>query len=188
MRGEAGFTLIEMLVALGITSMIAVAGSTLLVGSLRASSRLQATTGEVTSVDLAHTLIREDLANAVSIAGRLGRPEEGSRPFLAFIRDGWNHPAADDLRSSLLAIEYSYSDGALTRRAWLRPDPVSTTPYVDRVLATGVTRLSARYYDGRDWLPEWSGEADEMPRAVELRLEYTGSDALTELFVMGGGG
>ena len=188
MTREAGFTLVEMLVVLALTSMIVLAGSTLLVGTLRASDRLGKTTSAMNEIDIAHTLMRDDFANAVTIAGRFGRPQDQTRPFVAFVRDGWNHPGTDEMRATLLAVEYRYADGTLTRRTWLRPDPVSATPYVDRVLASGLTRLTARYFTGREWLPEWSGDRGELPRAVELRLEYSETDALTELFVMGGGG
>jgi general secretion pathway protein J len=188
MRREAGFTLIEMLVALSLTSMIAVAGSTLLVGTVRASDRLGKTTSEVSDIDLAHTLMRDDFANAVSLAGQTGRPGYTSRPFLAFVRDGWNHPDPENARSSLLAIEYSFQDGSLVRRAWLRPDPTSTTPYVERILASGIERMTTRYFNGREWLPEWDAQADDMPTAIELSMEYSDKDVLTQLFVLGGGG
>jgi general secretion pathway protein J len=188
MRRDAGFTLIEMLVALALTSMIAVAGSTLLIGTVRASDSLGKATRAVSDMELSHTLMRDDFANAVLTVGRLGRPGETASPFLSFVRDGWNHPSQDEMHTSLLAVEYTYSGGTLTRRAWLQPDPVQATPHVDRVLATGLSRLSARYFNGREWLPEWQGEETDLPKAIELRLEYTDRDALTELFVMGGGG
>ena len=188
MKRDAGFTLIEMLVALALTSMIAVAGSTLLIGTVRASDRLGQTTDIVSETDLAHTLMRDDFANVVTLAGRAERPGYTSRPFLAFVRDGWSHPVPDDTRSSLLAIEYSFQDGSLVRRAWLRPDPSSETPFVERVLATGMDRMSARYFNGREWLPEWSTESDEVPAAIEVQFEYSDKDVLTQLFVMGGGG
>jgi general secretion pathway protein J len=188
MTRDAGFTLIEMLVALALTSMIAVAGSTLLIGTVRASDRLGQTTEAVSSVDLAHTLMRDDFANAISLAGQTERPGYTSGSFLALVRDGWSHPVPDDTHSSLLAIEYSFKDGALVRRAWLRPDPSSETPYVERVLAAGVDRMTTRYFNGRDWLPEWDGRSEDMPKAIELQLEYSDKDVLTQLFIMGGGG
>ena len=188
MKQESGFTLIEMLVALALTSMIAVAGSTLLVGTVRASDRLGKTTSSVNEIDLAHTLMRDDFANAVMLAGEARRPSsDTSQAFIAFVRDGWNHPVPDETRSNLLAVEYAYKNGTLTRRAWLRPDPVAQTLHVDRVLATGLSRLSARYFNGREWLPEWQSDA-ALPAAIEITLEYSDKDALTELFVMGGGG
>lgn len=188
MKHEGGFTLIEMLVALSLTSMIAVAGSTLLIGTVRASDRLGKTTDDVSEIDLAHTLLRDDFANAISMAGGAGRPGYTSHPFIAFVRDGWNHPVPDETRASLLAVEYTFRDGSLIRRAWLRPDPASETPYVERVLATGVDRLTAHYFNGRDWLPEWDAQMEDMPAAIELKLEYSDKDTLTQLFVMGGGG
>ncbi|MBD3769133.1 MAG: type II secretion system minor pseudopilin GspJ [Rhodobacterales bacterium] len=188
MKKEAGFTLIEMLVALALTSMIAVAGSALLISTVRASDRLGKTTQSVSEIDLAHTLMRDDFANAVSLIGEPGSPEYTSRPFVAFVRDGWNHPVPDETRASLLAVEYQYSAGTLTRRAWLRPEPAAETPYVERVIATGLSRMSARYFNGREWVPDWNAGDEGFPAAVELRLEYSDKDALTELFIMGGGG
>jgi general secretion pathway protein J len=133
-------------------------------------------------------MMRDDFANAVMLAGDARRPSDTSQAFMAFVRDGWNHPVPDETRSNLLAVEYAYKNGTLTRRAWLRPDPVSQTPHVDRVLATGLSRLTARYFDGREWLTEWQSGEGALPAAIELTLEYSDKDALTELFVMGGGG
>lgn len=188
MRCDAGFTLIEMLVALALTSMIAVAGSTLLVGTVQASDRLGETTDSISEIELSHTLMRDDFANIRTLVGDAGRPDYKSKPFVAFVRDGWNHPIPEDNHASLLAVEYQFRDGTLTRRAWLRPDPASDTPHVDRVVATGLSRMSARYFDGREWLPEWSAGKEGMPAAIELMLEYSEKDTLTELFLVGGGG
>nr|WP_321361818.1 type II secretion system minor pseudopilin GspJ [uncultured Hyphomonas sp.] len=188
MTRDAGFTLIEMLVALALTSMIAVAGSTLLIGTVRASDRLEKTTESVRDIDLAHTLMRDDFANIRMLVGEAGRPDYTSAPFVAFVRDGWSHPVPEDSRASLLAVEYKFRNGTLTRRAWLRPDPATDTPHVDRVLASGLSRMTARYFDGREWLPGWEAGAKELPAAVELTLEYSDRDAITELFVVGGGG
>ena len=188
MTRDAGFTLIEMLVALALTSMIAVAGSTLLVGTVRASDRLGKTTESVSKIELAHTLMRDDFANIQTLVGDAGRPDYTSEPFVAFVRDGWSHPVPDDSRASLLAVAYQFRDGTLTRRAWLRPDPAADTPHVDRVIATGLSRMSARYFDGREWLPEWNTGKEGMPAAIELTLEYSDKDALRELFLVGGGG
>ena len=188
MNREAGFTLMEMLVALALTSMIALAGSTLLVGTLRASDKLGNVTGAVNELDIAHTLMRDDFANMAVFSERFGRATASSRPFMSFVRDGWSHPGADNTHSSLLSVEYRFEKGALTRRAWLRPDPVTGTPFVDRELASGLSRVSAQYFDGRQWLPQWASDAGDLPQAIELRLEYADDDTLTELFVVGGGG
>ena len=188
MKHDAGFTLIEMLVALALTSMIAVAGSTLLIGTVRASDRLGKTTESVSEIELTHTLMRDDFANIRMLYGDAGQPDYTSSPFVAFVRDGWSHPVPDDNRASLLAVEYQFRDGTLTRRAWLRPDPAADTPHADRVLATGLSRMTARYYDGREWVPEWNAGEKDMPAAIELTFEYSDTDALTELFLIGGGG
>ena len=48
--------------------------------------------------------------------------------------------------------------------------------------------MTARYFDGREWVPEWNAGEKDMPAAIELTFEYSDTDALTELFLIGGGG
>ena len=73
MTRDAGFTLIEMLVALALTSMIAVAGSTLLVGTVRASDRLGQTTenvsGIIAAMERAVEKHRREFADAIFPTG-----------------------------------------------------------------------------------------------------------------------
>ena len=74
MSKSAGFTLIEMLVALAVTSLLMVAGSTLLIQTLRSGQMVEARTEMVRDQDTAHSLLRDDLATATL---RLTQPPNG---------------------------------------------------------------------------------------------------------------
>ncbi len=199
MRRDAGFTLIELLVALAITSMIALAGSSLLISTLRASSGLQAHVSDVRVLDIAHSLLRDDLANAQNRLGRgtdglalaavfVGREIEGRRPFIEFTRGGWGRSGSDELRGDQQRIEYIFKDGEIIRRAWLRPDPVDQTPYADRVLVSGLEEVAVRYGANGQWFAQWPDSQSDMPRLVELSLTFSADDMLTERFLVGTGG
>jgi general secretion pathway protein J len=198
MNRSAGFTLIEMLVALAVTSLLMVAGSTLLIQTLRSGRMVEARTELVRDQDTAHSLLRDDLANATL---RLTQPPNGLdtpkafsggistlEPLLAFTRSGWINPGNREPRGDLQRVEYFLSDGNLVRRAWLRPDPVYNTPYADRVVAEGLDDVGLRFLTGTSWQLDWPGQAAILPDLVELTLVFGEGDELRQLFLVGGAG
>lgn len=193
-----GFTLIEMLVALAVTSLLMVAGSTLLVQTLRSGNMVEQRTELIRDLDAAHSLLRDDLANATLRRTRAPNGLDTARafsggfstlePLMAFTRAGWPNPAGMEPRGDLQRVEYFFRDGLLVRRAWLRPDPVYATPYSDRVLARGVTDLDIRFLNQDTWTLDWSGQVDRLPQLVELTLVYGEGDELRQVFLVGGAG
>ena len=199
MNRSAGFTLIEMLVALAVTSLLLVAGSTLLIQTLRSGKVVEARTGAVRSMDAAHSLMRDDFANAVLRPTRdpdgLDAPQifSGSEPrrnapMLVFTRAGWVNPASAEPRGDMQRVSYFLNDGQLVRRAWLRPDPVRETPFADRVLADDVDDIGLRFFAGGSWRLDWPGEEESLPELVELTLVFSENDELRQLFLVGGSG
>ncbi|KCZ62284.1 MULTISPECIES: type II secretion system minor pseudopilin GspJ [Hyphomonas] len=198
MSRTAGFSLIEMLVALAVTSLLMVAGSTLLIQTLRSGQMVEARTDMVRSQSAAHSLLRDDLANATL---RRTRPANGLdaprafsggystlEPLMAFTRAGWFNPDETDPRGDLQRVEYLLDNGSLVRRAWLRPDPVYRTPYADRVLAQGLETVGIRFFSSENWRLDWSGQADALPELVELTLVFGEGDELRQVFLVGGAG
>ena len=198
MSKSAGFTLIEMLVALAVTSLLMVAGSTLLIQTVRSGQMVEARTEMVRDQDAAHSLLRDDLANATL---RLTQPPNGLdapkafsggfstlEPLLAFTRAGWINPGHVEPRGDLQRVEYFLIDGNLVRRAWLRPDPVYNTPYADRVIAEDLDSVGLRFLTGTSWQLDWPGQSDTLPDLVELTFVFGEGDELRQLFLVGGAG
>ncbi|RAN33117.1 type II secretion system minor pseudopilin GspJ [Hyphomonas pacifica] len=198
MKRSGGFTLIEMLVALAVSSLLLVAGSTLLIQTLRAGNMVETHTRDVRALDVAHSLLRDDLGEATLRETRapngLDAPEAFSggqslsQPLLSFTRSGWLNPAEADARGDLQRVEYFVQEGKLLRRAWMRPDPVRETLYADRVVVDGVDRIGLRFFAGNSWQLNWSGQADSLPELVEFTFVYGEGDVLHQVFLVGGNG
>lgn len=193
----AGFSLIEMLVALAITAMLATAGTLLLVQTVRGGRTVEERTGETRSLDVAHSLVRDDLATATTRltrgpdgldvpAGLTGGLRMANGRLLGFTRASWANPDMSEERGDLQRIEYLMDDDRLVRRAWLRPDPVRETPYVDRVLADGLQDAGIRFFDGTAWRLSWYDQEGGLPDLIELTFVFGEGDELRQLFLVGG--
>ena len=184
-RQEAGFTLVEMLVALAIFAIVAAAG----VGILRVSvdtqfavERRLASLGQLSRLQ---TLLSSDLAQAVARATRSSsghRPEfAGDAARMAFVRGGWMNP--DRIaRSSLQRLEWRVEDGQIVRIGHSVLDGDGEGQRA--VLARGVERATFRYRraDGQ-WDAVYRSSPEQIfPAAVELTLARAGEAPLT--FVM----
>jgi general secretion pathway protein J len=190
--GEAGFTLIEMLIALMIFGMITASGVTLLTLTVRtqeASERVLETLGAIRRTG---ALLNADLAQAAARTRRDGdgRPQPaftggngGDALLLAFVRRGWEDESA--FRSSLQRVEYRLRDGRLERWRYDGVDgagrPVATP------LLEGVRRVQLRYRD-RDgtWRDRWDPtDPARLPAAVELVSDSEGQGEVRQLFLVG---
>ena len=200
---DRGFTLLETLVALFLLSLISAAATALLRGSLRTSNQVERRSAELQQLDLAQTVLRNDIAamsiravrpdNGFDPPGNLfGGDRVGNEPFLQFVRSGWINPAGLTPRSSLQLVRYRLEDGALFREATLRPDPVQATPTHEQLLLTGLRDVSLRFYRNDAWSDVWVGDAGQplsvLPDLVEVRLIFENDRVLSISAMTGGRG
>ena len=196
-QSEAGFTLIETLVALGVTAMLATAGTLMMLQTLQASRAIDARMADVRALEAANGLLRADFSEmtvrpsaapddftpAVGFSGRTGI-ETGD--LISFVRSGWRDPRVGGDRSDLQRVAFRLEDGQLIRKAWLRPDPVRNTPVVERVLLDGISNLEIRYRQKGVWFDEWPADANgRHPDLVQLDLKFAGADQLTLQYMVG---
>ena len=66
-QSEAGFTLIETLVALGVTAMLATAGTLMMLQTLQASRAIDARMADVRKLEAANGLLRADFSEMTEI-------------------------------------------------------------------------------------------------------------------------
>ena len=189
MKGERGFTLVEMLVALSIFAVIAAMGVSLLRSSVDTQDAVQARLQGMSGINRVRAVMANDLAQAVqrSTRGQAGEPVPafvGSSNGFAFVHAGAGSQDGSP-RPSVERVGY-----ALTGGEWRR----ATQPMLDgTALSDGdrligdVTAAAVRYRDGQgNWSESWSSDpGDRLPRAVEVRLTRTGRAPLTMLFLTG---
>ena len=181
-----GFTLLELLVALAIFSVVAV----LAYGGLGTVLEQQGLTEENAErlgvLQKTYLIIERDIEQAVPrpVRDQFGDVQTllvGGAAGLEFTRGGWPNPLGHP-RSSLQRIGYSLEDQELVRHSWLVLDRAQDSEALHQTLAGDITRFELRYLDGQDsWREQWPGEdatgnsetpALELPRAVEVTLEH----------------
>lgn len=184
-RGQLAFTLIEILVAVAVLAILAVAaygGLDALIGARQYSRRED---HQFKRLELAIVTVDRDLQQSASrpIRQRSGALAPAMRgggnevPFLAFTRAGWPNPLQRP-RSSLVRVNYRLEQGRLIRLSYPVLDrSVSLAPR-RQVLLTGVEKVKLRFLRSNgQWVDLWppldaesSAYLSREPRAVQLTV------------------
>jgi general secretion pathway protein J len=200
-RQVAGFTLLELLVALAIFGLLAVMsyGGLRSVLDQQAGTRLEAE--RLGRLQKIYLIMQRDLEQVVP---RTVRDEYGDAQSplvgagtLQITRGGWNNPLGRP-RSSLQRIGYVHEDGELVRYSWVVLDRAQDSEPQRQPLGEEITGMEIRYLDAKnEWRTQWpdpqaglqlpAGQAPELlPAAVEVTLEHEHYGQLVWLFRMPG--
>nr|WP_317892889.1 type II secretion system protein GspJ [uncultured Sphingomonas sp.] len=149
-HGEGGFTLIELMISLGLFALIAVAGVTLVDSILSVQGRTEKRLDRIAEVQRAMFVVASDFDQLAR-----GRVQgDGGRVAFSRAAGGFGGPA--------LAVTYTLANGVFVRTVDGRSQ---------RVLG-GVQSARWRYFDG-GWLDSWPPDeerVDAWPRAVAVEL------------------
>ncbi len=195
-------TLVELLVAIAIFSIIAAAGYLALQQGLGTAGRLKSHQQYWQRLESVINLLEMDLRYAIDRSPRISGlspipPFEGARDadraprgeFLRFTRGG-HTGFSTRIESSYLRIAYRIEDGDLYRVTWPGFDgPFGMQP-VSNFLLGEVESVRLRYLQGRkNWIQAWNisdGRTIEgLPGAVELELVLKDDRRFTRLFHVG---
>jgi len=129
-NSQRGFTLIEVLVSLFIFSIISVGATTALTQSLKTKEQLASVMDELSEINIARTIIKNDMS---AITLRASRDELGDkRPFslfsdstvlLSFTRRGLENPGGLEKRGDLERVNYVFEEGSLIRISYEHENP-----------------------------------------------------------------
>jgi general secretion pathway protein J len=170
----AGFTLVEMLIALLIFSMLAAAGVGILRSSIALEDAVEMRLGELRDLGRLEALFSSDLAQAVD---RPTRGDGGQRPAfvgqseqMQFVRGGWSNLDGSP-RSNLQRVQWQLGRPGLTRTGYAHLDG-SDDGASPAVLGRDVARATFRYrMASGDWSDSFvSTEREPLPTAVELTM------------------
>ncbi len=196
LRRGAGFTLLELLIALAIFAIL----STLAYGSLRSAlfnrEQSQQRTEELARLQMAFLFISRDLEQVVNRPIRdtwgdtrpaLFTPQQTYR--LEFTRSGWNNPARVR-RSTLQRVAYAIEEDELIRHSWWILDRTDEKPTLSQPLLDGVEEFELRFLDDKNkWNKEWpvlnsqqNAPAPPLPVAIEVVLELQEWGRIRRLF------
>ncbi|TGX54260.1 prepilin-type N-terminal cleavage/methylation domain-containing protein [Sphingomonas gei] len=152
--GESGFTLIELMISLGLFALIAVAGLALVEGIINVQGRTEKRLDRLADLQRTMFVVSSDVEQIAD--GRLS----GSGSNLSFTR------AAPGMGGAAVPMRYGVAGGALVRAVGPAP----------QIVLAGVANARWRFWDGA-WLDRWPVNdegKDRWPRAVALELQVAG--------------
>ena len=211
MRSDAGFTLVEVLIAMAITAFVAVVGYTGLTTVITGVDSLRQETRQLEELNRAFQVIGRDLHQFVDrsvydeFGSRLSSMEGGelATQSLSFTRAGW-HNSVGLPRSSLQRVAYYVDEDKLIRASWPVLDRTGAVEPVEVVLLGEVDTFEVRFLgaldelevnrdsqiDRRFWQENWIPDVSrrealtEPPIAVEVRLLVPQWGQLERLYVL----
>lgn len=194
MRNSKGFTLLEILIALFIFTIL----SMILVGALHTVINADSVTAKnaerLRQLQMALLIMSRDIEQTVNRPVLIASGEEeaafiGSPRSFNFTHTGLAVPTiARVKRSALQRTQYSYHSGSLWRKTWLALDQAPQSQPRVRNLYTGITEASFQYLDKdglfqNNWPPE-EGQENALPRAVLIHLTMTQWGKMDQLYVI----
>jgi len=210
MSSQRGFTLMEVLIAITITSVIGLSIWQVVSSVLNARERVDEMAGEFEQLQSAFLILERDITQAVN---RPYRDVYGdSQPALTtrqesfglmLVHQGWRNPLGLK-RSELQRSGWEFTGENLVRRHWRSVDQGQDEDQdgIERTMLKNVISFDVRFMtQDLNWVDDWpeasalasggtgdSGESSEggrlsdMPRAVEITLEHRRYGELRRLF------
>ena len=189
---SAGFTLIEVLLALMVCAVVLVVISSVFSGALHLRERAAANLDQSIPIERAMNVLRRDLKNAVPPGGLLAGPlQSGSFEGGVNANDGIQIYTTSGLLTpnapwgEIQKVTYglqtpadSTSNGKDLIRTVTRNLLSSATEDTDeQFLASGVESLNFSYYDGASWLDTWDDTTKtNLPIAIRVSLQLASAD------------
>jgi len=191
----AGFTLLELLVALSIFALISAMAYGGLQTVMTQQQHTAARSQRLSDLQKAYRIMQRDLEQVVSRGIRnefgdgIGSMVGGSGfDGVEFSRAGYPNPAGF-LRSEIQRVAYVPDQDTLLRRTWRVLDRAQDTEPDEQKLVESMSRFSMRFLDqGNAWQERWPAAVDQggalagLPIAVEVQLELDELGTLTWLF------
>ena len=211
-KDAAGFTLIEVLIALAITAFVSMIAYTSLSSVLTGVERLRESTDRTYEINRAFMIMSRDLRQFVNrpVRDEFGELEPAlsggrlARFALSFTRTGWHNPNGHP-RSYLQRVNYRLEDEALWRDTYpvldragdTEPDTVLLLEGVEDLrlaflgsLETLQTQSGSTTLDTASWVENWvpdssaPGAGLASPIAVEISLQLQDWGEMRRLYAL----
>ena len=209
---NAGFTLIEVLIALSITAFVSMIAYTSLSTVLTGVERTRESTDRIYELERAWMIISRDLRQFVRrpVRDEFGEAEPAltggllARFALSFTRTGWHNPGGYP-RSNMQRVNYRLEDDALWRDSYPVLDRAADTEPQSALLLEGVedlqltflgtleqleTQAGSAALDTTNWVDNWvvdtstPGAVLPPPFAVEITLQLDDWGEMRRLYAL----
>ena len=194
---QQGFTLLEVLIAIAIFSVVSLASFTIFDTVLRGDENSKIRSDRQNELQRAFLLMDRDFTQIAKRSMRVNG-EAPSNSFLqtsddsfladeqaiAFVRNGWTNPGLLLPRSDMQRVAYRVVDETLQRLHYNFVDAVVGQEPKIRPLISQVTNLTFEFYDGSKWQDKWSGST--LPQAIAIEIETEVYGLIRRQFLVAG--
>lgn len=194
---QQGFTLLEVLIAIAIFSVVSLASFTIFDTVLRGDENSKLRSERQNELQRAFLLIERDFTQIAKRTMRVNGEEPGQsflqtsddsfladEQAIAFVRNGWTNPGLLLPRSDMQSVAYRLVDETLQRLHYNFVDAVVGQEPRVRPLVTQVISLAFEFYDGKEWQKKWSGE--KLPQAIAIEIETEDYGLIRRQFLVAG--
>jgi general secretion pathway protein J len=192
MRNHDGFTLLEILIALFIFTIVSIIMMTALHTVLTSQSATEKKSIRLTELETALILMSRDLEQTVNRPVITSKDSSdlfiGTEDSVTFTHAGLANPMGALQRSTLQRTEYRLNKNRLIRLTWPVLDQTSKTQPDQRILLTNVNHLRFEYLDDKGhfqnkWIPSNNTDAF-LPKAIRVTLSMDDLGNLTQLYLI----
>ena len=196
-HSQSGFTLLEVLIAIAIFSVVSLASFTIFDTVLRGDENSKMRSERQNELQRAFLLMERDFTQIAKRTMRINGEAPGSsflqtaddsflvdEQAIAFVRNGWTNPGLLLPRSDMQSVAYRLVDETLERLHYNFVDAVVGQEPRIRPLISQVTSLSFEFYDGSKWQKEWSGKT--LPQAIAIEIDTRDYGLIRRQFLMAG--
>ena len=175
---RSGFTLIEVLIAIIIMTVIAVISTNILQSSLSSREFTNQSLERIKKINLASNLVRRDFRQSVNVPMKdlYGQPlkatflsPEGSKRIIFTVLVN----RYSEETSGVRRVEYLFNENSFIRRQYFAGNPYSSSDYSESVLFKDISDVKISFSDGIKWVNSWP--LDELtqrsiPRLIQIQL------------------
>jgi len=175
---RSGFTLIEVLIAIIIMTVIAVISTNILQSSLSSREFTNQSLERIKKINLASNLVRRDFRQSVNVPMKdlYGQPlkatflsPEGSKRIIFTVLVN----RYSEETSGVRRVEYLFNENSFIRRQYFAGNPYSSSDYSESVLFKDIDDVKISFSDGSKWVNSWP--LDELtqrsiPRLIQIKL------------------
>ncbi len=196
-KGSNGFTLLEVLIAIAIFSIISLSSFTIFDSVLKGDETAKIRSARQNELQRAFLIIERDITQIARRTIRL----DGEAPLeqliqsasdsfatqdqaIAFVRNGWTNPGLLLPRSDMQAIAYRVNEDTFERLHFNFVDAVGGEEPKVRPLISDVTELTFEYYDGQSWQEAWT--VNTLPLAIAIEVNTKDYGVIRRQFLVPG--
>lgn len=196
---QHGYTLIEIMIALVVFSIIATITATAMSRAFDTRALVKKQSNQLDNLQLTIAIIERDIFQITNRSTRdvtmALKPFIGRKQYTEFTRGGFVNPHTKEKASSLKRVALFCRNNELIRRVWRVLDAAQKEEYADKVLLSSINNCTFAYLsDKNEILSEWRSHSlttayssSKLPKAIQLNFVLPQWGKMSMLFIISEG-